>query len=55
MQGARSGGSRWGLQIWNQCVEENSSIYTVLGFWVAGKTRYFINFGIFRKSFSVQK
>jgi hypothetical protein len=32
MEGATSGGSRWGFRIWNQRVEENTGIYTGLGF-----------------------
>jgi hypothetical protein len=46
MEGATSGGSRWGFRIWNQRVEENTGIYIGLGFGIFGNTRYFIIFRI---------
>jgi hypothetical protein len=42
MEGATSGGSRWGFRIWNQRIEENTGIYIGLGFEFFGNTRYFI-------------
>jgi hypothetical protein len=43
MKGATSSGSRWGLQIWNQHIEENTGIYIVVGF---ENFLEFLNFGI---------
>jgi hypothetical protein len=42
MEGATSGGSRKGLYFWNQRVEGYAGIFISLGFWIFGKTRYFI-------------
>jgi hypothetical protein len=46
VEGATSGGSRWGFRIWNQRVEENTGIYIGLGFGNFWNTRYFIIFRI---------
>jgi hypothetical protein len=43
MEGAMSGGSSWGFQIWNQHAEENTDIYIVVGF---GNFSEFLNFEI---------
>jgi hypothetical protein len=43
MEGATSGGSRWGFRMLNQHVEENTGIYIVVGF---GNFLEFLNFGI---------
>jgi hypothetical protein len=43
MEGATSDFSQWGFLIWNQCVEENTDIYTGLGF---GNISQFLDFRI---------